>query len=150
MIIEKIHSSKRKKAWKLSSKTCYSLLLQWSVVVDHFLKLLNCRNFTNFRSLSDGWEPGWWKKQWWLDQLCTIAPLLLLMPCSLVVFLSCNFLNHCLLFFTVYQQSPKGISRVVVVTNRSNDVLLAFLSSSLASQSRGIDITKFYKARFPS
>ena len=72
-------------------------------------------------------------------------------PCSaIVVFLSCNFLNHCLLFFTVYQQSPKGISRVVVVTHRSNNVLLAFLSSSLASQSRGIDITKFYKARFPS
>ena len=35
-----------------------NLLLQWSVLVDHFLELLNCRNFTNFRSLSDGWEPG--------------------------------------------------------------------------------------------
>ena len=36
---------------------CLAAGKSWWSVVDHFLELLNCRNFTNFPSLSDGWEP---------------------------------------------------------------------------------------------
>ena len=68
-------------------------------------------------------------------------------PCSaIVVFLSCNFLNHCLLFFAVYQQSHKGgISKVVSCKQKE---YFAFLSTLLASQSQELILLSFTKPVF--